>query len=494
MGGQPVEERLDERESSAGWLWWARVPGTLDDREPAVGEPRVERRRGLAERGRRRGPGDLEDRDADGRERVHRHLRRGVGGIELADDRRRRGRPERPDRVGPERREVGRRHPHGLGHEPREERVVVAAGEVGAERLEQLVPFARRAQRGPGRALVRDDPPDRPRPERRAERDPTAQRVAEHVDRPAGLRGERVGHRGEVVQLEADRVRTPSVTRVAAAPAVDRVERVPRRQHRPEDPPRPVIGGRAVDEDERLAPDPAREHGDRASRRTSGRRRDGRRGAEAGIAGSVARASGRSARPGGGPRTARRAARRRGSTPAIVPPWRSAIQRAIARPRPVPPARRVRRPPEPVEHLVEVRRVDPRALVLDGQPRARAGRHRHAATRRGVADRVVDEDRGQLPQPRLVAADRGRHDLEHEPHAALRGHRLERLGRLGRGVARGRCRSSSARPPRRRSARAAAGRRRGAPSGPHPRRGRRSPGRRSPGRRVPAAAPRSRPG
>ena len=76
----------------------------------------------------------------------------------------------------------------------------------------------------------------------------------------------------------------------------------------------------------------------------------------------------------------------------------------------------------------------PGPLVLDGQRRPGPGRHRHAAARRGVPDGVVHEDRGQLPEPRLVPADRGGRDLEHEPHAAFGRHGLERLRRLRRGV------------------------------------------------------------
>ena len=113
-----------------------------------------------------------------------------LGGVELAQDRRRGGGAERPDRVGAERRQVGGGHPDGLGHEPGEHAVEVARGEVLAQpRLEGRVDrlLARRQRR----ALVRDDAPDRGGPQARPERDAPAQRVPHDVDRPARLAGQR---------------------------------------------------------------------------------------------------------------------------------------------------------------------------------------------------------------------------------------------------------------------------------------------------------------
>ena len=261
----------------------------------------------------------------------------------------------------------------------------------------------------------------------------------------------------------------------------------------PSDPPRPVIGGRAVDEDERR-PGSRGEHRDR---RAVGRADDARRSSREGEAGHRRQRSPRRRalrRPGA--RTVNRApgARRRRFAAWIVPPWRSAIQRAIARPRPVPPlgASGARQNRSNTWSRCAGSIPGPSSSTVSHAPGPAVDRH--ATARRGVADRVVDEDRGQLPKAGLVAADRRRHDLEHQPHATLRGHRLQRLGRLGCGVREIGVGHRRARPPRRRCGRAAAGRRRGAPSGPHRRRGRRSPGRRSPGRRVRAAAPRSRPG
>ena len=176
-----------------------------------------------------------------------------LGGVELAQDRRRGGGAERPDRVGAERREVRRRHADGLGHEPGEHAVEVARGEVRAQaRLERRVD--RRPRPAPERrALVRDDAPDRGGPQARPERDPPAQRVPDDVDRPARLRRpRRLGDGGEVVELALDRrtrrVAVPESPRPRRSMAWSR-HRV--REVRADDAPRAVVGGRAVDEDQR---------------------------------------------------------------------------------------------------------------------------------------------------------------------------------------------------------------------------------------------------
>ena len=101
------------------------------------------------------------------------------------------------------------------------------------------------------RALVRDDPPDRLGQECRPESAAPAVRVPEDVDRPAGPGRQRLGDGGDVLELALDRVRPRSVARGAAATTVDRVDRERASEHRPDDPERRVVRGRAVDEHQR---------------------------------------------------------------------------------------------------------------------------------------------------------------------------------------------------------------------------------------------------
>ena len=86
--------------------------------------------------------------------------------------------------------------------------------------------------------------------QRRPERASTAVRVPEDIDRAARLRRERVGDRGHVLELALDRVRRRVARRAAAAP-VDGVDREALGEQRPDDPERRVVGGRAVDQDQR---------------------------------------------------------------------------------------------------------------------------------------------------------------------------------------------------------------------------------------------------
>ncbi len=74
--------------------------------------------------------------------------------------------------------------------------------------------------------------------------------MPEDVDRAAGLARERLRDGGHVLELALDGVRR-RVARRAAAPAVDGMDREAFREHRPDDTERRVVGGRAVDEDER---------------------------------------------------------------------------------------------------------------------------------------------------------------------------------------------------------------------------------------------------
>ena len=240
--------------NSAAWLWWApwRAP-SMTSRRPSA------RRRSSAcgadpERGRRERPDELEHRDGDRGERVEAGGGRVLGGVELAQDRRRGGGAERPDRVGAERRQVGGGHPDGLGHEPGEHAVEVARGEVLAQpRLEGRVDrLLARRQRA------------RPRTRRRAGSRRSAGSPRARCARPASARRRRrarpprsartLGDGGEVVELALDVVggRVP-VAGVAASAPVDGVEPPPRGEVRSDAAPGAVVGGRAVDQDQRPA-------------------------------------------------------------------------------------------------------------------------------------------------------------------------------------------------------------------------------------------------
>ena len=313
--------------------------------------------------------------------------------------------------------------PDGLGHEPGEERVVVAAGEVVAERVEELVAFARRRIVEPGALSYAMTRPIDGVPERRAEGDPPAQRVTQDGDRPPVAAASASATAARSSSSRADR------RRPAPSPEAPRPRRSMAwiacawREQRPER--RATSGGRQRSRGRGAAGRPGRRipvRTNTAIARPVGRRgrrpRRARTGSVSGMAGSVARALGRQA-PG------RRTANRAPGCPAarfdawIEPPWRSAIQRAIARPRPVPPLGASGARQNRSNTCSRCAGVDPRSLVLDAQPRPGPDRDRHPAARRRVADRVVDQDRRQLAQPRLVAADGRGHDVQHQPDAAM---------------------------------------------------------------------------
>ena len=123
----------------------------------------------------------------------------------------------------------------------------------------------------------------------------------------------------------------------------------------------------------------------------------------------------------------------------IRPPWRSTIQAAIARPRPVPPPGSARRPVEALEQVRQVLRPDPGAVVLDHERRRRrrprATRDADPAVGRAVADGVVDEDHHQLAEPGGIADDDGRLRVDLDPDTAVGGRLAERRGAVGRDVA-----------------------------------------------------------
>ena len=76
--------------------------------------------------------------------------------------------------------------------------------------------------------------------------------MADDVDRRATGIGDPFNHGDEVVEFALDRVRLVRTPVAGSAPpaAIDGVERVMSGQQRPAGPPRGVIGGRAVDEDD----------------------------------------------------------------------------------------------------------------------------------------------------------------------------------------------------------------------------------------------------
>jgi hypothetical protein len=85
--------------------------------------------------------------------------------------------------------------------------------------------------------------------------------VAEDRDRVARVARERLGDCGDVLEFALDRV-GEGVARRAAPPSIDGVDGEPARQARTDDPERGVIGGGAVDQDQRW-PVAAAEDGDR---------------------------------------------------------------------------------------------------------------------------------------------------------------------------------------------------------------------------------------
>ena len=148
------------------------------------------------------------------------------------------------------------------------------------------------------------------------ERATTAVGMTDHIDARPRLGRQRVGDGRDVLELPLDRVRQ-RVARSAATAAVDGVDREPLGEHRPDHPERGVVGGGAVDEDDRR-PRTAREDGDRrAVARLDQPRRRGRH------AGARPRphhppvASGR-ARPAGAPRCRTRPRTRPGTNPWLL--------------------------------------------------------------------------------------------------------------------------------------------------------------------------------
>jgi hypothetical protein len=85
--------------------------------------------------------------------------------------------------------------------------------------------------------------------------------MTEDVDRTAMPLCHGIGDAGDVLELALDPVRQCVSGSPATAP-IDRDDGPPGGQSRPDDPERRVIGGRAMDEDDRW-PIPPRERGDR---------------------------------------------------------------------------------------------------------------------------------------------------------------------------------------------------------------------------------------
>ena len=194
------------RTKASGWVWWAawRAPSMTTmrpSREPGVeglGRGPEDRQARPAE--------DLQDRLADRPEPIERGGRVGLG-LELAQDRAGGGRPRRPDRVRPIRGEVRRRHPDDLGHERREGAVPIAgarAARAGAPRCPPGGSSRRRAWARPRSDTTRPI-------ESVSSAAPSAERPpyewpTTSTGRPASV-GQRVGDRGDVLELALDGVR-----------------------------------------------------------------------------------------------------------------------------------------------------------------------------------------------------------------------------------------------------------------------------------------------
>ena len=110
----------------------------------------------------------------------------------------------------------------------------------------------------------------------------------------------------------------------------------------------------------------------------------------------------------------------------------------MARPRPVPPPRRARRPVEALEDVGHVLGPDARAVVLDDERGAgplRPDRDADPAVGRAVADGVVDEDHDQLAEPSRIAGDDGGLRVDDDPDAPVGGGLAHRRGAIGGDVA-----------------------------------------------------------
>ena len=153
--------------TKSGWVWWAAclAPGDLD--HAAVRQPRIEGVGGLPERRQALAAEQLEDRLADAAQRLERRGRVHLC-VELAHDRRGRGDPDRPDRIGAIGRELGLVHPDDPGHERGQDGHRIVGREVGRQLGVDAGRVVARAGRRRG-ALVRDHPADPVRQERRTE-------------------------------------------------------------------------------------------------------------------------------------------------------------------------------------------------------------------------------------------------------------------------------------------------------------------------------------
>ena len=96
------------------------------------------------------------------------------------------------------------------------------------------------------RALVQDETSDVRAERRGTERAPTAERVADDVDRRPRLGRDVVSHAGDVLELPFARVWRRVGGRLPSAP-VDRDDRVALGEPRTDHTERGVVGGRAVD-------------------------------------------------------------------------------------------------------------------------------------------------------------------------------------------------------------------------------------------------------
>src|SRR6266550_8564018 len=102
-----------------------------------------------------------------------------------------------------------------------------------------------------------------------------------------------------------------------------------------------------------------------------------------------------------------------------------------------PAARRASGPPEALEDVGHVVRIDAPPVILDVELGGRAGEtdgDPDLAAARTVTDRVVDEDRHQLAQPRGVAFDHNRGRIDDDPDRLRLGGLDERGCGVGRDV------------------------------------------------------------
>ena len=185
MRCQLAEEGLDRLHEGFGMRVVRRVGGAVDRHEVGIGKQPGQLGGPCPEHRRARGAGDEEDRRREAGEAlgwVH------SCGDELARDGVGRRDPGGPDRVGAVRGDRRVVHAHHPAHERLHDGIGIAGLQQPNELRDQLVTLEALAARR-RRTLVAHEPPQVPRQLCRPQPASATVRVADHIDRRAGLRG-----------------------------------------------------------------------------------------------------------------------------------------------------------------------------------------------------------------------------------------------------------------------------------------------------------------